>query len=286
MKLTLDSQVGLLLLPIRVARAVEAAKCETIREVVSHPAEFWLNRRNFGKVSLRKLKEAIARHDLQAPPLPEPEPPPPPEPETKIRVPMTPETGHHAEQLKLDEVMDLCVKFVRSIQLLRQAKSQEAAKKCLRYERQLKRHFPSLTRSEAVRLANLVVHAGSLSFRHAMGMKVVLPQKIEMERVQSKGPKTFWFVMKEGETEKTSLDDAMIQAAQEEKLGRFMVADIFDHLRQRGWMLDRRLGLTHVRYALKRSPSFRQCSPKGAYRLFFRFLPGQPPLKVPEYARR
>lgn len=187
---------------------------------------------------------------------------------TKLHLAPGPETGPHAQSYKLDEVTDICVKLVRSIQLLKRTKGQVAARKCLKYEAQLKRHFPSLSRPEAVRLANIVVHASSLAFRHAMGISIVPWEGPRVRfREGARG------ALLDAEGTKLDWETSLELVVKDARLKEVSARQVHDLLVARGWRIQTTpKPLDLLRDRLDNHPRFRRKDIIGRARVVYRFL--------------
>lgn len=281
--------------PVRVESAMRKLNCVTILDVLRHPPVDWLRLSNFNRKSLKQLERAVGRHGWvlgrdpfdedppdavevdvvverreEQPPPPQQEDPPPQE--TRHYLAKPPKADVHAQRILLDDVVDICANLVKATHRLRRTKSQEHARECLKYEAKLRQHFPSITQTEAVRLANLVIHAASLSLRHLTGMKEVLPEDKALVEVVRAAPSRIVRCVRIG-SETVSLEQALVRIATEEGLTRVTPALLFKYMHERGWETNYRTLREAIRKEMRDSPFFRQCSPKDAPRMTFRFVP-------------
>ncbi len=181
---------------------------------------------------------------------------------------------------KADEVLEAAVKLVRAHQ--RQRRSGDVPPKELAaHEARLRAHFPSISKTDAYRVANVLVDVGSLALRQALGLKVVLPEKQEVPPMPAVAPRfkpSPAFRIESGGARVALPDGIEVQLgpALAVMLGdqRMAVADVVADLETRGWQyVCRAESPRHslLKY-LDTSGLFRRVSCRGAATVAFRYV--------------
>jgi len=289
MTVGLDGDPRWLNVSVRILRAFDTLSCH----------RDWLELPNFGKTSLAALRRALrdSGHEtpLGTPPKPPkapealPEPPAPRSapirgwkpparpPESRVLCSAAPQTVF--DRNRSDEVLDVAVKLVRAIQVYRRTEAKADLQLVLQHEKGMRLFFPSLCREETQRLANVLVHVGSLALRHALGLSVVVPGSQEgIEPLQGltrdKQGRQRNIRLEDGSL--VPLEDALLRVFKEKS--RMTASDAFELMRDRGWTLlhEGKYPKSRLRDCMDKSARFRRCKTgrprkfagRGGYVLF------------------
>jgi hypothetical protein len=180
--------------------------------------------------------------------------------ETKIACRSIPRDGF--DRNKSDEVLDIAVKLVRTLQVYRRTGDRADLKGLRPHEDAMRLHFPSLSRGEVHRLANVLVHIGSMALRHALGMKVVVPGSPEgleaPPRITRDSQGRLLNIRLEDGT-LMALEDALLQLFKEHP--RMTASEAAEQMRSRGWthLFAGKNSQSSIRDYMRKSPSFRLC---------------------------
>lgn len=168
-----------------------------------------------------------------------------------------------------DDLLDASVKLVRNIGVFRRDGDAVArsgvpvADKLIAAEARIKQYFPRLRRREVVLLARVIVHIGSASLRHALGIVYILPERDEpipvpvYKRYSDMRYKHRVWANK-AMTESISLDSALRQLFQVKP--RLMTSEIMSMMRERDWVpaTQGRSMAAYVRDYMDREPGFQR----------------------------
>ena len=180
--------------------------------------------------------------------------------ETKVACRSIPRDGF--DRNKSDEVLDIAVKLVRTLQGYRRSGDRADLKGLRPHEDAMRLHFPSLTRGEIHRLANVLVHIGSMALRHALGMKVIVPGSPEgleaAPRITRDSQGQLLNIRLEDGTLVT-LEDALLRLFKERS--RMTASEAKELMKDRGWthLYAGKCPQGSIRDFMRKSPSFHLC---------------------------
>jgi hypothetical protein len=175
---------------------------------------------------------------------------------------------------KADEVLEIAVKLVRMQQSYLYSQDRAMLKKARPLIAALRLHFPSLSRGEVLRLANVLVHIGSLALRHALGMAVVLPgtkEHLESAIKISRDEQGRRLNVRLEDGTLITLEDALLRLFREHS--RLTAIEVLSQMEERGWayLFRGKNPSASVRECLRKCPLFREIEKRpGSRTVVFR----------------
>lgn len=165
-----------------------------------------------------------------------------------------------------DELLDASVVLIRQLGIARRTGDDSCVPKLLDAEARIKRHFPRLRRREVVQLARVLVHIGSVSLRHAMGLTVVLPSGPIPKKTSKRRGEPCHAVWTDKEmTQSLPLIDALRQLFRVKP--RLTTHEVLGMMKERGWTpaSEAKSISCYVRDFMGRSSEFRRAGRRGRY---------------------